>query len=178
MDEKINRRVRMTKQLLQSSLMEMLETEPIQKIEIKKLCQRADVNRSTFYKYYGSQSDLLYEIEVDTVKQVISILEAHPQKKADALMEICRYLDRNERLVKPLITNDSEFVKMIFSHPTIQKEIERSLTPYYSTAQQSYVFEFIAYGSSRIIHLWINKADRESPEEIAGLLAKLMASSR
>lgn len=174
MEEKMNQRIRLTKQLLKNSLMELLETESIQKIAIKSLCERAGINRSTFYKYYGSQFDLLREIEEDAVQNVISILESHPDGKADALLEICRYLDQNVLFVRPLITNDSEFVKMIFSHPTIQREIEQSLAPYYDAAQQEYIFDFIAFGSARIIQIWINKRERESAGEIAQLLAKLM----
>lgn len=177
MEEKMNQRIRLTKQLLKNSLMELLETESIQKIAIKTLCQRAGINRSTFYKYYGSQYDLLREIEMDAVRDVVSILESHPDKKADALQEICRYLDQNELFVRPLITNDSEFVRMIFSHPTIRQEIERSLAPYFAPAQQEYIFDFIAFGSARIIQLWINKRERESAGEIAGLLTDLMRLS-
>lgn len=170
----MNRRVRMTKQMLKSSLMEMLETESIQNIAIKNLCAIADVNRSTFYKYYGSQFDLLREIEEDAVENVISIMESHPDGKADALLEICRYLNKDVLLVRPLITNDSDFMKMIFSHPLIRAEINQSLEPMVEETKREYVFDFIAYGSARIVRLWLNKPDRESPEEIAELLSSLM----
>lgn len=177
MAEKMNQRIRLTKQLLKSSLMNLLETQCIQKIAVKNICEHAGINRSTFYKYYGSQFDLLREIEHDAVQNVISILESHPKEKADALSEICCYLDQNELFVRPLITNDSEFVKMIFSHPTIRQEIRRSLEPHYDAAQREYIFDFIACGSARIIQIWINKKNRESPEEIARLLASLMRVS-
>ncbi len=71
-----NQRVRLTKKLLQNNLMEMLETESIHRISIKSLCAQAGVNRSTFYKYYGSQYGLLREIEEETAGKVFAILES------------------------------------------------------------------------------------------------------
>lgn len=177
MEEKINQRIRLTKQLLKNSLVELLETESIQKISIKSLCEHAGVNRATFYKYYGSQFDLLREIEMGAVQNVISILEAHPEEKTNALLEICRYLDRNEQFMRPLITNGSEFVTMIFSHSTIQQEIKRSLSPHFRPDEMEYVFDFLASGCARLAQSWINKKDREPAEDIATLLAKLIMHS-
>lgn len=174
MAETANQRVRLTKQLLKRSLMELMETENISKISIKSICQRAGINRSTFYKYYGSQFDLLQEIEQETVQDVVSLLESHPGKKADALLEICRYMDQNARFFRLLIAEDSGLVSMILSHPAIRQEIGQAIPADPHQAQGAYLFEFIIYGTARIIQLWLRKDRRESPEEIAQLLAGLM----
>ncbi len=60
----------MTKKILKNSLLELLEQQDIQKISIRSLCELADLNRSTFYKYYGSQYDLLKEMENDLLNQI------------------------------------------------------------------------------------------------------------
>lgn len=174
MSEMINQRVRLSKTLLKSSLIKLLETQELQKVSIKELCERAGINRSTFYRYYGSQYDLLHEIETDTVRDIIGILESHPAEKSDALLEICRYLEQNIFYVKPLLSNSSEFIKTILSHPTIRREIYRAIEPHYEAAQLDYVFDFIAFGSARIIQIWASKEDRESSAEVAALLARLM----
>lgn len=179
MSPKVNQRILLTKQLLKNSLMELLETETIHKISIKALCEHAGINRSTFYKYYGSQYDLLKEIETDAVSDIISILESKSENKADALCEICCYLDKNALYVRPLINNSSEteFMQMILSHPTIQHETEKNLVSHYENAQLGYIFDFITFGCARIIQVWINKKERESGEEIAALLSNLMRLS-
>ena len=68
MTEKLDRRVAMTKKFLKDALIEMLKTKDIYHISIRELCERADVNRSTFYKYYGSQFDLLADMESDMIE--------------------------------------------------------------------------------------------------------------
>lgn len=55
MNIKNNRRVIMTKKIIKDTFIEMLEKEDISKIHIRDLCNKADINRSTFYKYYDSQ---------------------------------------------------------------------------------------------------------------------------
>ena len=65
MNHKDNRRVKLTKQLLKDSLCGLLEQKSIHEISVRTLCENADINRSTFYKYYGSLYDLLKEMEDD-----------------------------------------------------------------------------------------------------------------
>ena len=48
-----NRRVSMTKRIIKDTFIEMLEKKNIQKIYVRELCETADINRSTFYKYYA-----------------------------------------------------------------------------------------------------------------------------
>ena len=43
--------------------MELLREKVISSITIKELCQKADINRSTFYSHYRDQFDLLQHIE-------------------------------------------------------------------------------------------------------------------
>jgi AcrR family transcriptional regulator len=61
--EKLDRRVKYTKKVLKESLVEILEKKNIDKITIKEICEKADINRSTFYTHYYDQYDLLHQIE-------------------------------------------------------------------------------------------------------------------
>ncbi len=55
MAKKEDRRIRMTKRMLKDALIELLKKKDIYHVSIRELCEAADVNRTTFYKYYGSQ---------------------------------------------------------------------------------------------------------------------------
>jgi len=58
-----NRRVKYSKRLIQESLLELLQEKPLEKITVKELCEKADVNRGTFYRYYEDIFDLFHTIE-------------------------------------------------------------------------------------------------------------------
>ena len=65
MEQKEDRRITMTKRMLKNALTDMLKEKDIYHISIRELCERADVNRTTFYKHYGSQFELLDDMETD-----------------------------------------------------------------------------------------------------------------
>ena len=69
-----NQRVRLSKMLLKNALIKLLKEKPLEKITIYELCAEAQLNRVTFYKYYGSQYDLLTDIENDCFRKLEEIL--------------------------------------------------------------------------------------------------------
>ena len=62
-EKKTDRRILKTKRVLRESLLYLLKEQPIQKISVSLLCEKSDINRSTFYTYYSSPMDLLESIE-------------------------------------------------------------------------------------------------------------------
>ena len=66
-----SRRTRYTRRAMQDALIELLRDQPLGSITVKALCERADVNRSTFYAHYTSIEDLLHDIEDETMAWVL-----------------------------------------------------------------------------------------------------------
>lgn len=79
MEQKTDRRIRKTKALLQSSLLELLKTKTIKNITVKELTDHADVNRSTFYLHYTSIYDIIEELEQNLLDQVCQVFDAYPE---------------------------------------------------------------------------------------------------
>ena len=65
-----DRRVRKSKDALKSALMELLRKKSLHEIQIKQLCELADVNRSTFYSNYASVDEILTDIYRDVVQRI------------------------------------------------------------------------------------------------------------
>ena len=61
-EKKTDRRILKTKRVLRESLLYLLKEQPIQKISVSLLCEKSDINRSTFYTYYSRPMDLLESI--------------------------------------------------------------------------------------------------------------------
>ena len=66
MNKKDNQRTRLTKLLFKNSLISLLQKKSIYQISVTELCDAAELNRSTFYKYYDNVSDILTELEKET----------------------------------------------------------------------------------------------------------------
>ena len=90
--EKIDRRIKYTKHALQEAMIELLETHPIAKISVSMLCEKADVNRSTFYatmkmrpSFWSKWKPMPWQI-----CRIISWLNPKPTKKRTWNRPWCR----------------------------------------------------------------------------------------
>ncbi len=175
MAKREDRRVTMTKRLLKDALIELLRQHSIYQISIRELCQRADVNRTTFYKYYGNQFDLLADMENDVISFVNSTVtknEASPERIIKAL---CQFLEDNLELARLIISNniDPAFPEKLFSSEVIRAIVRKNYAETHDDTEVEYLYSFITYGAFRMLCLWLNKADREPPEKLARLIMEM-----
>ncbi len=98
MAQKDNQRVRRTKQLLAEALTEMLTETSIHDVSIVELCEKAGINRTTFYYHYGNQYDLLEEISdtfLDEVSQRLASAEPYDRESVLEKVTMVLFLRRN-----------------------------------------------------------------------------------
>jgi AcrR family transcriptional regulator len=74
--QKNDRRVTYTRTALRDALIELMHNQHISGITVKSICERADVNRSTFYLHYRDQYDLLHQVEQEVLKTLEARLQA------------------------------------------------------------------------------------------------------
>lgn len=59
MDKKEDSRVTRSKRDLRNAFMELIKTQPFEKISVTDICKTAMINKMTFYKHYQDKYDLL-----------------------------------------------------------------------------------------------------------------------
>lgn len=175
MNHKDNRRVKMTKKILQETLLEMLKGQSIHEISIRALCEKADLNRSTFYKYYGSQYDLLQEMENELLEHIDSELSKLTSSTSckDCLTQLLIFTEEHAELSRLLYTAniDPELPKKMLGLPSIYKALDMA-TQNVSKEEAQYMQDFFFHGGYQVIKSWISKGNRESPEKIAEFFMK------
>lgn len=81
MNRKNNKRFKDTELLIQQSLIELLEGRELRQISVKELCEKAGINRSTFYAHYLDIFDLMEKIDVNMsqnlLEQFAGMVEPH-----------------------------------------------------------------------------------------------------
>ena len=103
----MDRRVRKTKKLIIDSFFELLKTLPVNKITVKKLCDKADINRSTFYDHYSDITSFVAMLEEDVLEKSLGCL---------ALYNYDKNTDRSlENLFNIMIENRNLFSIMFMS---------------------------------------------------------------
>ena len=178
MDQKIDRRVKMTKRLLKETLTEMLKEQDIYHISIRELCERADVNRTTFYKHYGNQFELLDEMENDLLRSIEQTFRQDRTDEISGIETILCFFEENMDFIRLLLNThvDAEFPQKLFSLAVITRSIE-NVTPSIPQNEREYIHRFLLYGAYEMIRAWVNKDQHESPHEMAKIILKQFALS-
>ncbi|MDL2293364.1 TetR/AcrR family transcriptional regulator [Ruminococcaceae bacterium OttesenSCG-928-D13] len=181
--KKEDRRVRITKQAIRESLVELMGRQPISKISVKMICEAADINRSTFYAHYKDQYALLHAVQGEVIGEVkAQIFSARffgaSGGAMDVLVRILEYGCENAALVKVLLSENgdasfqSELMQLAHEKFLAELEGERSLPP--RTLQ--YLNEFAVGGLLSIMRRWLETDCADEPEMIADLMMKLLVS--
>lgn len=176
-----NKRVKETKELLRSALLEMLKEVPIRDVSIRELCNRAGINRTTFYNHYGSQYILFDDIcqqFMNAISQRLKNVKADDVELVHKrISAVLGYFEENRECSALLLNNNSEsnFAERIFALPEIGDLLDETLADFKDQRKKEAVRYFTIYGSQRLLQEWINQDERirTSPEEEAALILEI-----
>lgn len=171
-----NQRVRLSKMMLKNALLRLLKIKAIEKISIYELCDEAQINRTTFYKYYGSQYDLLTEIENDLFSELEqNIIDSCSNGEDSLVMVLKLLLSKKETLITLINTvSDEDFTEKLFSLPIIHTLLTAEIPHDFDERQSEYVYLFFCQGCYAIIRRWLNNENRELPEMLSKLIYDLV----
>lgn len=176
---KTDRRVQYTKMVLRQSFIELLEKYPISKITIKAICEKADVNRATFYAHYTDQYDLLEQIKqelIDDVNVHLANFTFHENKSESVQMlnKIFEYIKQHSKICSVLLsdTTDTAFHEQVMV--IVQKLCMEQLSKE-SLNQEilDYIISFAATGSIGLIRKWLGAGMKEPTYQMAETILKL-----
>ena len=95
-------RVKKTKRAIQKAFIALLREKPIEKITVKEIAERAEINKTTFYSHYETLDALTAEMELQTVQlvcdnmggaqQLLDAPEAFVQEMFASLQQATDYL--------------------------------------------------------------------------------------
>lgn len=173
---KESQRVALSKRLLKEAVMELLRKKHISKLSVSEVCERAEINRTTFYRHYQTPHDILLEIELDFVKQfyeapIVSVKAADMQKYAAYM---CSLLYDNRETLKVFIRNNtgSDFTKLFQSFADSFLATRKIL--YKGVAVDADTLRlmntYFAHGIYALVRQWIIEDINKSPEDIADLI--------
>lgn len=178
MDRKEDRRIRYTKALLRDALVELLQENPITRVSVTMLCERADVHRSTFYAHYKDAYDLLAHVEQDVFEQVGRYLDGpgYDESQPVSLQKLQRILEygkENADLLSVLLAegNDISFQRDLLSYMDIASLMPGRVG---DERRRDYVVLFGINGCLSVIRKWLQDGAREPTGELAALMLHMV----
>jgi AcrR family transcriptional regulator len=180
-NENLDRRVKYTKMVIKDSLLELLKQEPINKITVTQVCELADINRGTFYKYYLDTYDLLDQIESELFQELL--LEIDQLKYTgiddmeDFITRLFESIKKKQNICKIIFSGNGnkEIIQKLF-YIVHDKVIEdwKNKNKMMDEKTLDYMFSFLANGSISVIQKWIETGCKEKPRELSKILNGLM----
>lgn len=171
-----SRRVKMTQKLLKDSLIELMERKNIRQISIKEICEQADVSRSTFYTYYGSQYDLLDAIRkeiIETNQQMASKEDNHDELHTRLLLERhFQYILDHIRMFMAFSTGSSEDYEIprrtmqIILLPYIDGKLILRKPPV-TADEYEHICLFCIFGCISVVKNWMRNPARFTPQSLS-----------
>ena len=157
----MDRRVKYTKKVIKETLLSLLEKRDISSISVKELCEKADINRGKFYRYYEDIYDLLKKIEdefIEEIKNSNSMVHMSEHSIYTFTKEILKIFENNKKLVRILFNADSN---IYFLDDVLEIAYEKCIGNWennieiddYSELENSVVFIF--NGALGVINYWI-----------------------
>ena len=169
-------RVRYTRMVIEESFLELLQQKSAAKITVTELCQKAEINRATFYKHYLDIPDLLEKLEEELFQQVRFVFESRPAPLQNFLLNMLRYIcrDGNRYMILGSDNGDPNLMTKTFSlcYELAYPILEQNL-PQMEDRKRQMLYHFLSHGCGGILTCWIRDGMKDTPEEITAFLLEL-----
>src|SRR6202051_438456 len=178
--ERLDPRIRRTRQLLQEALRKLLEQKEFDKISVQDITEAATVNRATFYAHYEDKFALLGEL---TRVTFLNLLE---QRNATfdggcttafqvIILAVCDYLSElqkshsfNQHQFEPFVeATVIDQIRIVLLDGFQRHPVERTVPAEMIAATASWAI----YGA---VKQWINTSERDPAEEFVSVAVELV----
>ena len=159
-----------TARLMSESLLILLEKKDIDYITVKEICEKAGVNRSTFYLHYDTIDDLFAEtierlnhdfvssFEIKDVKPLIKTADKEDMIfiKKEFLEPYLEFVKKNKRVLKMIHKRPVLFKSENIYNKMSEELFFPILTKFgVPKEEQIYKLEFFTKGTAAIISKWL-----------------------
>ena len=176
-----------TAKLMNEALLVLLEKKEYAFITVTEICEKAGVNRSTFYLHYETKDDLL----IETIEMINRRFQAafdneviEPSKKdKDELFLISdkylipylNFIKENKKIYK-LIHDKPYIFKKQQTFQKIYDELFSVILDKYgvSKEEKEYIFVFFSFGLVAIIQKWIENDCKDEIPKMAEIIKNVI----
>jgi len=157
---KNNRRAQYTQQVIQETVLSLLESKPINAISVTEVCEQADVNRTTFYRYYTDIYDCVESIEKAFVTSLNPLDVATPTQALEHLLTAFYRDKKLSNLVfvegkTQLLERMQELMKQTGPDPQLI---------------DNYQGVYIGAGLQSILKKWVKDGMPETPQQLTRII--------
>ena len=172
---------------MDAAFLELLEKKDFAYITVKEICEKAGVNRSTFYLHYETVNDLLAESARYIIDKLIAnmpqdtaeFFEKLPKRPLEELYLITpeyltpylNFIKEHRRIFRTAVEHSSvlgmDDVYLALNHHVFTPILDRFHIP---PSEQKYMMPFYIHGLMGIINEWLKEDCKDSVEHIISVM--------
>jgi len=169
---KNNRRTQYTRHAIEGALVSLLQQEPLEKITVTAICQAADVNRGTFYRYYLDPMDCFDTIQNTFYQEMGANTPLFDQQHPEVfLTAILTTFQQNAPLMKAFLLN--QHTTMLAEFMEHQQQLTQNPVPADNPISR-YEQGFYTSGIISICRQWLAADMPETPTELAQVILNII----
>lgn len=174
-----SQRVTETKERIRDAFFELYATKKIERISIKEITEKAQLNRGTFYVYYKDIYDLLEKTEDELIEELIDkiksiIVMILREEDIEGFLPPLDFYQRYSKFLRVLLSSngDPHFIHKIKSiiKKTLRELFREEKVP--EIENMEYLMEYIASAQIGIISYWMVENNMALPISQLGNMIK------
>ncbi|HVI41246.1 MAG TPA: TetR/AcrR family transcriptional regulator [Anaerovoracaceae bacterium] len=174
-----SQRVLETKDRIRDAFFELYATKKIERISIKEITEKAQLNRGTFYVYYKDIYDLLETTEDELIEELVEKIKGIltmilRDEDVIPFLPPLEFYERYSKLLRSLFgpNGDPNFVHKIkkIIKKTLREIFRKEQLPQVENLE--YVMEYISSAQIGIISYWLVENNMELPVPELGNMIK------
>jgi AcrR family transcriptional regulator len=172
--KKIDARIVNSKKYLKEALLSLLSEMKISEIKVISLCQRAEINRATFYSHYNNVFELFDEIINEFMNEVCKFVSKlnenlSKEEKRIVYINLIKYIDKNSSLFILFFENSKNIELSNIQSESLQLKIRQKIKSN-NEMLTKYIANYYIYSGGAILYTWLKNCKKESYEEISKIL--------
>ena len=168
-----------TKAAIKTALTQLLQEVGFEQLTVRQLCQRAGINRGTFYLHYQDKFDLMEQLKEVTLTQLRTFFIENQEHNVHLVL-VLEYIKENYDFIYALSQSNylnfkatiREFMLQLFQRED-PADLEAFLGRNFPISQK-YALECVLSLVEGIINLWVSSGAKESPQEIRDIFSKVI----
>lgn len=175
MNRKNNRQFQGSDVRMKQAMLELMNTMPFDKITVRLICERAGVNRSTFYAHYTDINDMIRQMESNLQKD---LMKSYPVSgdvtpfSLESFIPFLKFIHNHMDFYRVALKARYEFPLKQGYTPLWEQIIKPLCSRAGVTSESEMMYYFIGFQASftMILKYWVDRGCKEDEEKLARII--------
>lgn len=179
MNTKNNKQYQGSAARMEQAMLEAMNTMPLEKITVRWICEKAGVNRSTFYAHYADIYDMIEQMESNLQKDLINSYPS-PGNVAplsfESFIPFLKFIHKHRDFYRIALKTRREFPIRQGYTPLWEQVIKPLCSRAGIDSENEMRFYFIGFqaGFTMILKYWVDQGCIEDEEKIAQIMRNII----